>query len=87
MKKLSDAEVQYIRELYANGASQSQLARDYLVSRATIQNYLNGYLYNTLRKNIANLTPAEWRTVSKRNVQKLSSRSDAPVYYDCMKDL
>lgn len=78
MKRFSDTEIETLKSLHKGGATQTELAREYGVSRTTVQNYLKGYhIANIKRKRLADLNEREWNIMAKENHKKLSSRPDA----------
>lgn len=60
------------------GETQVSLAREYQVSRATIQNTIRGY-YKT-KEQPGQVDPKLWNKLAKANEQKISNRPDAIKY-------
>lgn len=76
--KLNEQDRIDIRVRSAAGDTQVQLAKEYKVSRATIQNTIKGY-YKTKEKP-RQVSIELWNKLARRNHIKISNRPDALKY-------
>lgn len=75
--KVDKQEQETIRSLYLAGVSQKQLANEYGVSRATIQNYIRGHQLPSRVVPEKRDVKLEWEIMARENHMKLSRRPDA----------
>lgn len=77
--KLTEQDRIEIRVKALTGSSQVQLAKEYKVSRTTIQNTIRGY-FKKRKPHSRTEMEQRWYQLAKDNYKKLSSRPDAIKY-------
>ena len=72
-----DVQKAMIRQAYAEGTSQVQLAKKYGVSRATIQNYILGYSRKpkSQAEKRVEITMENWNEMAKASYDRLNKRA------------
>lgn len=77
--KIPKSERQFIRLAYEAGATQTQLAKDYGVTRHTIQYIVNtaDYSYKPKSERDHREMLIKWNRMAKKNHEKISNRPDA----------